>query len=356
MTTTAHRLVLLIPFLFIGLTACERAENPTPEGTAVSAEGSTGHVGVGPLGEVDELSARVLEWLQPANPDGRQCKTLTPGGRASAEGLTFDWTTWSPESPVVSVTADRGEEIRMRAAHVDQGNADRWYIHDYFGVIGHSDGMAEFKPSVLLPAAGRWVFAVSAGGQLACFEVTATSAALIAPPTSIQAAELLARTPSNAPTRVPPSFRQSRDPETVIGGFVVGGTNERKCIEVGKIDDLRSGDWVIRPAAAYQSQWRAGVRGNVLKLVPLLQPSELATGTRQPTEESALMVAAREGDPSISYVAESPFFDGYTGNPSSDDLELAHLVPIHHPTAGRWISVFVGRSGSNWGCAVFDLR
>ncbi len=118
---------------------------------------------------------------------------------------------------------------------------------------------------------------------------------------------------------------------------LAGGTRERRCVDVDKLNIARSGDFIAGPFAPTYG----GLHTGSSKLI--WQPFHISS----PAER--LTVRAARIDPT----GATSVFDGFeiTGNGTGTRF---YPSGVGFPTTGRWL--MVATAGANWGCFVITVR
>jgi hypothetical protein len=112
------------------------------------------------------------------------------------------------------------------------------------------------------------------------------------------------------------------------------GTSDRKCVEVGNADYVRSGDFVVG-FATYAANWRSGYG----KLA-----WEPVHGSRS-SPQDLVVSASRLDKNELGHVFAAHLNRG---------ARFFYPSGIHLPSAGRWL--LVARAANTWGCFVYTLQ
>jgi hypothetical protein len=124
---------------------------------------------------------------------------------------------------------------------------------------------------------------------------------------------------------------------------IVGGTGDRRCVDVDKMNIVRSGDFVAGPFSSYNDEWRGGY-GKIW-----WQPAVVAAPSAPLTVSAARLDAVAE-----TRVFEQPTL-AYTIDHSGKRTG-AQFYPsgFRVPSRGRWL--LVASAGENWGCFIVTVR
>jgi len=116
---------------------------------------------------------------------------------------------------------------------------------------------------------------------------------------------------------------------------VQAGSGARRCVDVGRSQYARSGDFVVGPFASYVDVWNRGY--GKLAVVPT------HGSARSPA--SLVITASRLGATSGARIFDASLQHGaWYFYPSN----------IHLPSRGRWL--LVTATSQTWGCFIYTLR
>jgi hypothetical protein len=127
-------------------------------------------------------------------------------------------------------------------------------------------------------------------------------------------------------------------------GITVGGTSERKCVDVDRVNVARSGDFVAGPFQRYNEIWSQGY-GKLWWEPAVLSGRDTLPLTVRVTRLDAPGTAAVFSQPFLAHGVAPP-----SNTRTSPDF---YPSGIHVATAGRWL--FVATAGPNWGCYVLTV-
>ncbi len=117
-----------------------------------------------------------------------------------------------------------------------------------------------------------------------------------------------------------------------------GGTDQRRCVDVGTLNAVRSGEFLVMGFAGYRSTWMAGFG----KLA--WGPAYAAADTSPPLTMRATRL---DGNPAPTvFVTKSYVHNGF---PPSGFFNTG----FHLPEPGRWL--LLGTAGRNWGCFILTF-
>lgn len=156
------------------------------------------------------------------------------------------------------------------------------------------------------------------------------------------AQDSIARSIADAERRISHHSRPPKNNPTWDAGNVDAGTPERKCVDVGDANRVRSGDFVASGFGLYNdpSVWWNGY-GKIG-----LVPRHISNGTAP----RVVVHATRLSGPPDGRVFESPAIAAGTG----DRRPAFYATGIHVPTTGLWM--LVATAGDNWGCFLLTVR
>jgi hypothetical protein len=116
---------------------------------------------------------------------------------------------------------------------------------------------------------------------------------------------------------------------------VQAGSGARRCVDVGRSQYARSGDFVVGPFASYRSVWNRGY--GKLAVVPVHGSPK--------SPPSLVITASRLGATSGARIFDASLQHG---------AWYFYPTNIHLPGRGRWL--LVTATSQTWGCFVFTLR
>lgn len=122
-----------------------------------------------------------------------------------------------------------------------------------------------------------------------------------------------------------------------------GGTPQRQCVDVDRINIAQSGDFVVGPFASYNEEWHRGYG-------KIWWHSASAT-----TPNATLIVRASrlDGD-AAPRVFEQSFITFPVDHAGKRTGSLFYPSDFRMPSAGRWM--LVATAGDNWGCFILTVR
>ncbi|MCK9496450.1 MAG: hypothetical protein M0R75_13270 [Dehalococcoidia bacterium] len=284
-------------------------------------------------------------------------------GLVRSGDFVLDVAAWRPPEQHFSLTPRRGwDRLFLRATRIDDdrernpATLTHEYDHPSWEGDAPSTDEQRFAPTFVLPEAGRWLVVATAGPQWGCFVVTADDPPdALTFPATVEEAHAMAETyPSEpGPAYISRAFLEPRGPGISAneGRWEMRGVETRECVDIADGHDVRSGEWIIRPAQGLFGSEPTWEHSKFLA-IPLHQPDTQAelqewTGTAR----TYLRIAGAYLDaPQHTYVYEFKRPSGARGNPDGQ-IEFEYLVRAVLPLRGDWlITLTDGASGTQWGC------
>lgn len=274
------------------------------------------------------------------------------------------WDTSSPGATPTFLAPETAWNFLARAVHLDGGDDPASHVHEKNEEpTREADGLAwHFEPELVLPEAGHWLLVVTAGPQWGCFLVD-----IPAPPEALRPARTIAEAETRGaaypsepvPERISPSFARPRGADVRLpldqAGWTMRGGEQRLCVDTVGGHDVRSGEWVIRPAISLFAGGPLSEGSHIL-IAPLHQPATVEEMREWRASDTPRTLTRLTGTfldaPQHTYVYERTDFSAFTG--PSEDLEASTISGPGVPRNGAWVIVITdglpGAGGSQWGC------
>jgi hypothetical protein len=123
----------------------------------------------------------------------------------------------------------------------------------------------------------------------------------------------------------------------------VGGTNQRRCVDVNGINIVRSGDFIAGPFASYSEEWRGGYGKIWWKPSFVGEPHATLSVTAARLDTIAVGRVFEQSD--LAYPT-----DEWRKRVGAQFYPSGFRVP----STGRWL--LVASAGGNWGCFILTVR